>query len=167
MTTEPSRFLRLASRALALASALTATTAVTAGPAPAVYGTWREPEVGLEVELFGCVTDARLLCGRIVKVPPQVPAQDIHNSHPELRDRPLLGLEVLSAFQPVAADRWEGGGEYGRKPGRIYLPANGDTLGDYRNRYEIRHVGDELVIRIANCGLFNCLGKSVWKRVAP
>ncbi|MBX9606743.1 MAG: DUF2147 domain-containing protein [Gammaproteobacteria bacterium] len=101
-----------------------------------------------------------------MRVPPESPQVDKHNADPALRERPLLGLEIVSGFKRIASDRWEGGGEFGQRAGRIYLPSNGDTLGDHRNRYEIRLQGDRLVIRIANCALLSCLATSVWERVA-
>lgn len=134
-------------------------------PADPVHGVWREPDTGIDVEIRACDEDVALLCGQIVRVPVDGPTADIHNTDPGLRQRPLLGLEILSGFRRVDAGRWQGGGEYGRLPGRIYLPANGDTLGDHRNRYEVRHDGERLVIRIANCSMLGCLGKSVWQRV--
>lgn len=130
-----------------------------------VHGVWREPDTGIDVEIRACDEDRALLCGHIVRLPAKGPTTDLHNVEPSLRHRPLLGLEILSGFQRVDAGRWQGGGEYGRLPGRIYLPANGDTLGDHRNRYEVHRDDDRLVIRIANCSLLGCLGQSVWQRV--
>lgn len=146
---------------LVLALLLGSAARLTADP---VHGVWREPDTGIDVEIGACRADPALLCGHIVRLPAQGPTTDIHNADPALRERALLGLEILSGFQRVDSDRWQGGGEHGRLPGRIYLPANGDTLGDHRNRYELRRDGDQLVIRIANCSLLGCLGKSVWQR---
>jgi hypothetical protein len=146
---------------LVLALALGSATALAADP---VHGVWREPDTGIDVEIRGCDENGALLCGHIVRVPADGPTADIHNTDPALRKRPLLGLEILSGFRRVDDGRWQGGGEYGRLPGRIYLPANGDTLGDHRNRYEVRHDGERLMIHIANCSLLGCLGKSVWRR---
>jgi hypothetical protein len=47
-------------------------------------------------------------------------------------------------------------------PGRIYLPLNGDTLSDSRNRYQISLLRDMLTISVANCHWLSCFGKSVW-----
>lgn len=138
-----------------------------AGNAPAseVFGTWREPRAGVDVELGACPTAPMALCGRIVRIAPGSPQLDNGNADPALRARPLLGLEIVSGFERVAPDRWQGGGDFGRRAGRIYLPSNGDTLGDHRNRYEIRLQGQRLVIGIANCGFFDCLATSTWQRV--
>lgn len=150
----------------ALLLALAALTSFQYAKADEVYGVWREPETGADIETFACPQDEALLCGRIVRVPDSAAGTDAKNPDPALRDRALLRLQILEAFEPVAPGRWEGGGQYGKLPGRIYLPANGDTLGDHRNRYKLVLDGDTLIISIANCGVLNCLGKSVWRRVS-
>jgi hypothetical protein len=131
----------------------------------AIHGVWREPSNQIDIEMYPCPEAPALLCGRIVGLSKHGATNDRHNPQPELRERQLLGLEILHDFAPVAADRWEGGGDYGKRPGRIYLPANGDTLGDHRHRYQIRLDGDRLVISIVDCGILNCFGKSVWERL--
>ena len=49
------------------------------------------------------------------------------------------------------------------RPGRIYLPLNGDTLGDAGNTYEIIYDGERsLTIRKKGC--WACLLSSQWQR---
>ncbi len=100
-------------------------------------------------------------------------ARDVRNRDPSLRKRALIGLEILQDFHKVNDASWEGGGDFGRKPGRIYLPFNGDTLGDHKNAYAIILVdSDRLEIRARNC-LFSCMtlrsgvaeGPGDWQRV--
>ena len=117
------------------------------------------------VVVFICENEIHQLCGTITNVPSDVSETDGKNPDPSLKARPLLDLEILTGFEAVDANRWQGGGDYGRRPGRIYLPVNGDTLGDHKNRYEILVEEDQLVVRIAGCGFLSCLAKSVWKRV--
>ncbi len=128
-------------------------------------GVWKEPESGLLVRTHPCVNSNLHLCGTIVEVPHDAETMDVHNPDPRLRGRTLLNLEIVRDFEAVSINRWQGGGDFGRRPGRIYLPLNGDTLGDHKNRYEIAFEKDRLVVRIADCQLMNCLTKSVWKRV--
>jgi hypothetical protein len=140
---------------------LTAIRGADAGPADL----WRDPDMGVDIATYACEDHAGKLCGRITRVPDGRAQTDEKNPDPAQRARPLLGLEILQGFEPVAPGRWEGGGDYGRRPGRIYVPANGDTLGDHRNRYQLVIEGDTLTISIANCRLLDCIGKSVWQRI--
>ena len=128
-------------------------------------GIWKEPQSGLFVGTHPCTNNLNRLCGTIVQIPQGGEEHDVNNPNTELRNRPLLALEILTDFEAVAPNRWQGGGDYGRFSGRIYLPLNGDTLGDHKNRYEII-VGDkQLVIQIAGCRFLNCLSRSRWERV--
>lgn len=132
-----------------------------AAPTPAIFGTWIEPQMGAEVEVFAC---GKAICGNLVSLPPEAPRTDVNNPDPALRQRPLVGLRVLEDFRPVGPGRWEGGGEQGQRPGRLYVPANGDTLGDDKNTYVIRLTSrDTLSIGIKGCVL-SCLLNSVWTR---
>ena len=129
------------------------------------FGYWLEPETKVRVLLYPCATNDKLLCGRIIDVPATQPDKDVNNPQQSLRSRQLRDLEIMRDFQPVAENVWEGGGEYGKLPGRIYLPANGDTLGDHKNRYRIAIEGDVLSISVANCRFISCFTKSEWQRV--
>ncbi|MEQ8660977.1 MAG: DUF2147 domain-containing protein [Gammaproteobacteria bacterium] len=144
---------------------MTVATTPARADAPAAHGVWLEPKSGASVATYACAEDARKLCGRIVRVPADGPQHDRENPDPALRGRALLGLEIVTAFSEVAPQRWEGGGRHGALPGRIYLPANGDTLGDHRNRYVIAVAPDRLVISVANCSWLNCLVTSEWTRL--
>ena len=129
------------------------------------FGYWLEPETKIRVLLYPCAANVKLLCGRIIDVPATQPDKDVNNPQKSLRSRQLRDLELMQDFQPVAENVWEGGGEYGKLPGRIYLPANGDTLGDHKNRYRVAIEGDLLSISVANCRLISCFTKSEWQRV--
>lgn len=129
------------------------------------FGYRQEPETKVQVQLYPCAANAQLLCGRITDVPTTQPDKDLNNPQQSLRSRQLSDLQIMRDFQPVAENVWEGGGEYGKRPGRIYLPANGDTLGDHKNRYRIAIEGDVLSISVANYRFINCCTKSGWQRV--
>lgn len=138
---------------------------IAGSPAQVPEAIWEEPESGLLVRTHPCENEKHQLCGTITNVPSDVSETDEKNPDPSLKARPLLDLEILTGFEAVDANRWQGGGDYGRRPGRIYLPVNGDTLGDHKNCYEILVEENQLVVRIARCGFLSCLAKSVWKRV--
>ena len=101
---------------------------------PSIFGVWIEPDMQAEVQVFPC---GEAICGELIHLPDGSPRTDSNNPDPALRDRPLLGLRVLRDFRPAGPDLWEGGGRQGRLPGRLYVPANGDTLGDADNTYVI------------------------------
>jgi len=73
------------------------------------------------------------------------PKTDFHNPKPELRQRPIVGLQIMGDFVAARANRWESG--------RIYDPESGKT---YKcklslvstNRLEVRgYVGVSLLGR--------------------
>lgn len=134
---------------------------VASEPHQDIYGVWEAPDVGARVRVYAC---GEALCGELVGLPEGGPTRDVNNPNPDLRQRPLLGLKVLEGFRPVNRGLWIGGGQQGRRPGRLYLPANGDTLGDASNTYEIRlTTRNTIAIGIHDCVL-TCRLKSVWTR---
>ena len=155
----------------ALASVLPALLAASAGPgggalgqspSSQVFGLWLDPSIGAQVRLVPCGDG---LCGDLVRLPAEAPRTDVNNPDPGLRGRPLLGLRIVENFRPAGDGLWDGGGMQGARPGRIYLPANGDTLGDDANTYRIKLTGpDRLSIGIKDC-LLTCGMNRIWRRV--
>lgn len=132
------------------------------GASDAIHGLWREPELGALVRLGHCEDRARL-CGVVVAIDDEADRFDHENPDPALRNRDLVGENLLWDFTPSGVNAWQGGGDNGARPGRIYLPLNGDTLGDAANTYEIVYDGeDSLVIRKRGCRI--CLLSSRWRR---
>jgi hypothetical protein len=135
-----------------------------ADTAPSIFGFWREAEMQALVRVYPC---AGKLCGDLVDLPEDAPQSDTRNPDPADRGRPLIGITLIEGFRPLDKNGhiWIGGGEQGRLPGRIYVPSNGDTLGDADNTYVIRLTDrNSLSIGIYDCFL-TCLGKSTWQRV--
>jgi uncharacterized protein (DUF2147 family) len=102
---------------LALALALMPLAASAA--APPVEGLWRTEDGSAVVEIAPC---GQQLCGRIARVlasGADVPRTDVNNSDPQRRDRPLVGLQILSGFH-ASGRAWEGGRAYDPKSGRSY-----------------------------------------------
>lgn len=116
---------------LALLLALATLPAFSAGaqPADAVHGTWLT-EAGEQggkarVEI---ASEGGVFVGRIVWLEePDFPSgphagepkRDLENPDPKLRERPIIGLEILDGFRYAGGGTWKGG--------TIYDPANGKT----------------------------------------
>lgn len=155
---------RLAASVLLLTAALLVPAAAAADPAAdAVLGTWLT-EAGdqggrAHVEI---TRQGNRLVGRIVHLEepdfeaghPRAgqPKVDLENPDPKLRERPILGLQILGGFT------WDDGKWTG---GTIYDPANGKTYKaqitlDGRDRLALRgYIGVPLFGRT-----------STWRRVA-
>ena len=91
------------------------------------------------------------LCGRIARVldtGANVPRTDVNNPDPSRRNRPLVGLQVLSGFRS-GATAWEGG--------QAYDPKSGSS---YKSSLRLNADGS---LRVTGCVLFVCRSKR-WTR---
>lgn len=106
---------RLALSVLA-AAALVLTTAVVAQTAEDAFGVWRHPENGSHVEMYKCGEN---LCAKIVKV---IDAQKTDDKNPDAakRNRPVVGLVIISGAKKTGATSWKG---------LLYNRADGGTYG--------------------------------------
>jgi len=95
-------------------SALGASTAA-AQTAEDAFGTWRHPENGSHVEMYKCGDG---LCAKIVKV---VDAQKTDDKNPDAakRNRPIVGLVIMSGAKKTSANEWKGQ-LYNRADGGLY-----------------------------------------------
>ena len=78
---------------------------------------------------------------------------DIRNKDPELRNRPMLGLQILTLLPSTKPNIYDG---------EIYNPEDGNTYSGY-----VEMTGAD-VARLNGCVLFNviCRGED-WYRAAP
>lgn len=102
-------------------------------------GYWKTEDQKAIVNIYPCLNDQQKLCGKIVKlrdpIDPETgnPKVDKKNDDAKLRDRPLLGLEMLTGFIPEkgSATKWEEGAIYSPTEGKTYrstMELDGDTL---------------------------------------
>ena len=95
-------------------------------------GLWETGES--HVEIYRC---GERLCGRIAALDEPLnaeghPKADTNNPEPALRDRPILGMDLIAGFSRKSDKRWVGGTIYDPRDGKTYkckmtLKAN-DTL---------------------------------------
>ena len=115
-------------------------------------GLWETGESHIEVYHCG-----ELLCGRIVALDKPLDAQgnpklDINNPDPALRNRPILGMDLVSGFSRKSDRRWV--------KGTIYDPRDGKT---YKCRMTLQKDGTLKVRGYVGVSLF---GKTVvWTRI--
>ena len=89
------------------------------GPATGIEGTWLTDDGKAVVVIDRCGNE---ICGAIATVLDKgrnVPTVDIENPDRRLRNRPIVGLKVLSGFRADGAS-WRGGRAYDPKTGRSY-----------------------------------------------
>lgn len=93
-------------------------TATTAPAARDVDGYWLTASRSGIVHIADCGDGTP--CGTLVWIitPDPVMPKDGHNPDPEMRNRPLLGVQMLSGFR-AGDDKW--------KKGRIYNPEDGKS----------------------------------------
>ncbi|MBD8677635.1 DUF2147 domain-containing protein [Sphingomonas sp. CFBP 13720] len=99
------------------AFALTLLAASPAWSAEPITGRWITQDRAAVIEIARC---GPALCGRIARVliaKPGTPTTDISNPDASLRQRPIAGLPILTAFTDQGSD-WRG---------RIYDPRRGKT----------------------------------------
>jgi len=104
---------------LSVLAALALATATPAASGSEMAGRWRTADGSAEVDIRRCGIE---ICGTIATIldnGPAVPSTDAHNPEPKLRNRPLLGLVVLSGFRQKSG-AWRNGLAYDPKTGRSY-----------------------------------------------
>ena len=121
------RLLTLQRAAVVALFLLTAIALNAAEPSP-IVGVWTTDEAKGTVEVF---EREGKFCARIVSLAePNYPADDKkgmggkpridrENPDPKLRDRPIIGLEIMHGLKPASTNKWDGG--------RIYDPETGNT----------------------------------------
>jgi uncharacterized protein (DUF2147 family) len=106
---------------------LTATTAFGAGPSD-VLGSWKTDGGDSRLEFFRC---GEKICGKIVwmKEPNYIDSKDgpvgttkvdRKNPDPALRNRPILGLQVIKNLTAKGDNRWGNGACYDPENGKSY-----------------------------------------------
>lgn len=106
---------------------LAATTAFSAETSD-ILGLWKTEKGDVHLEFYPCDEE---ICGKIVwlKEPVYLDSKegpvgaakvDQKNPDPALRNRPLLGLEVMKHVTPAGKDMWEGGACYDPQSGKSY-----------------------------------------------
>jgi len=104
---------------IVMATALLAISPAHAAPAP-ITGKWLTTDKDAIITISKC---GKTICGRITKIlatTPDANQRDVNNPNPNLRNRPVLGLPILTQFKPDGK-KWRG---------RIYDPRGGE---DYRS----------------------------------
>ena len=106
------------------------------------------------IEIYRC---GDLLCGRIAALDEPLDAEghpktDGNNPEPALRDRPILGMDLIAGFSRKSDERWTGG--------TIYDPRDGKT---YKCKMTLKEDGTLEVRGYVGLSLF---GKTVvWTRI--
>jgi uncharacterized protein (DUF2147 family) len=125
-----------------------------------ILGLWNTPENDCKIEIYKC---GNKYCGRIAWLKePLYPADDEggmadkpivdrENPSPDLRARPLIGLQLMEGFTYIGKNVWE--------KGTIYNPDNGKT---YKCKMTLS-APDRLEVRgFIGISLFG--GTSIWTR---
>ena len=94
-----------------------------------ILGTWYDEERDAKIEIFKC---AGRYCGKIIWInkPVYEPNEDSaragtartddKNPNPAFRERPIVGLQILSGFDYMGKYQWSGGTLYDPKSGNTY-----------------------------------------------
>jgi len=114
-------------------------------------GTWNTENNDAVVRIGDC---GGALCATILSLrepnDPQTgrPKIDAHNTDPSKRNRPIVGIQVLTGLRPQGANKWAG---------QAYNPEDGKT-------YDIDVMLESAnMLKIQGCVLFICQTK-VWTR---
>jgi len=93
-----------------------------------ILGPWETDGRSSAVELYRC---GAKICGKVVRLkhpdyidkkdgPVGTPKRDRKNPDPALRDRPIIGLQVIEGLTPAGDNRWDNGSCYDPESGTTY-----------------------------------------------
>ena len=114
-----------------------------ATPQDAIVGTWLTEDGGSKVDVVaGKAADgSSVYSGKVVWLRDPMrggkPVVDAKNDNVSLRDRPILGLEILSGFKATGAGAWTGGMLYSPRNGKSF-PADLTLLADGRLEVKVK-----------------------------
>ncbi|GLQ07041.1 DUF2147 domain-containing protein [Sneathiella chinensis] len=138
---------------VAAVSLLTAGQGLAAADKQDISGLWQTVGAKSHVRIDKCSADT--YCGKIVWLKEPLndagtPVKDIHNRNGTLRDRDILGIDILSGLEQVGEGRWD--------DGNIYNPEDGNTYGSELS------LNEDGSLAVKGCVLFFCK-EQVWTRV--
>jgi uncharacterized protein (DUF2147 family) len=114
---------------------------LTAASAVPGEGAWVVEDHSAVITIAACGDS---LCGRITRIlenSPGAPSTDVKNPARSLRNRPILGMTVLSGFKRSGT---------GWSNGRIYDPKSGNT---YKSKLAL---GPDGILKVSGCVAFIC-----------
>ncbi len=121
-----------------------------------ILGTWlieQDDKPAEKIEIYRC---GDLYCGKIVWLKEaeadDEPAVDFKNKDDELKDRPLLGLEVMTGYRFDGEETW--------KDGRFYAHQRGKSVSPRFFLLDKDHLKIQIKILFVKKSF-------VWQRVAP
>lgn len=119
---------RITSRILVFCAAIALAVPAFAG-SDDILGTWFNQKQDAKIDIFKCNND---YCGKIVwlKEPtypagskegaPGTPKADTKNPDASHRKNPILGMQIISGFQPSGDGQWQSGKIYDPDSGKTY-----------------------------------------------
>ena len=118
-------------------------------------GVWLNDRKDSHIRIFACEDDSDELCGEIVwlKNPngeDGKPRLDVKNDNKSLRDRQVLGLQVITGMEDQGGGEWE--------DGDIYNPRDGETYDA-----EMEEI-DANTLEVSGCVWFLCKTQT-WTRI--
>ena len=111
-------------------------------------GLWLTEGGKSHVELGPCEHNEKWLCGRIVWL--ENPKKDVKNKDESLRDRPLVGIDVVRDLKDEGGGKWD--------DGEIYNPEDGKTYDS-----ELVEI-DATTVEVSGCVWIICK-EQTWKRI--
>lgn len=130
---------------LAAAASLLAAPAFAADP---VEGEWLTQAGTAKVRIAPCAGKADRLCGTVAWLK-NAGAKDANNPDPKLRDRAIVGMNLIRDFKQAGPGRWTGG--------KIYDPESGKT---YDSKISANANG---TLKVEGCVLVVCQAQT-WRR---
>lgn len=137
-------------RSFAIAAALSAFSAPAGANARDIGGLWLSPSHEAHVQIVRC---GESWCGKLLSVLPfksNPKVLDVHNKDPKLRDKPVVGMMLITGFKG-GPNKWTGG--------RVYNPGDGNW---YRGAITLV---DEDHLQLKGCAFAILCKSQTWTRL--
>ncbi len=134
---------RLAGVLVVMAAAWLPVAGQAAAPQDAIVGSWLTDGGASKVEVSAtkAADGSSVYVGKVawLKEPTRdgKPLRDANNADASQRERPILGLEIVSGFKPSAAGGWTGGTVYSPRAGKRF-PAELSLAADGRLQIKVK-----------------------------